>query len=189
MHFAQPSMLHLLWAVVAVAAVLRWLTRRREAILRRFAAGSLLPEIVPQRDRRRLLWKDIMMVTVLFFSVLTLARPQWGFQWQEVKRRGLDILLVVDTSRSMLTADVKPNRLERTKLAVQDLLQKLKGDRVGLIAFAGDAFMVCPLTVDYGGFLLSLNDIGVHTVPRGGTNIPAAIAEAIQGYDKTPNKY
>jgi len=189
MHFAQPSMLHLLWAVVAVAAVLRWLTRRREAILRRFAAGSLLPEIVPQRDRRRLLWKDILMVTVLFFSVLTLARPQWGFQWQEVKRRGLDIFLVVDTSRSMLTADVKPNRLERTKLAVQDLLKKLKGDRVGLIAFAGDAFMVCPLTVDYAGFMLSLNDLDTRTVGRGGTNLSRAIEEAIRGYDATRNEY
>ena len=189
MHFAQPSMLHLLWAVVAVAAVLRWLTRRREAILRRFAAGSLLMEIVPQRDLRRLLWKDILMVTVLFFSVLTLARPQWGFGWQEVKRRGLDILMVVDTSKSMLTSDVKPNRLERTKLAIQDLLKKLKGDRVGLIAFAGDAFMVCPLTADYAGFMLSLNDLDTRTVGRGGTNIGRAIEEAIRGYDATRNDY
>lgn len=189
MRFDQPSMFLLLWVVVAMGMFFAWRVSLQRRILQRFSQEQLLKSIAQSFDFFRFVWKKNLLVLVLFFSVVALARPQWGFEWREVKKEGLDILIVMDTSRSMLTQDVKPNRLERTKLAVQDLLKKLKGDRIGLIAFAGDAFMVCPLTVDYGGFLLSLNDVGVQTVPRGGTNIPEAIAEAIRGYDKTPNKY
>lgn len=189
MHFAQPSILYLLWAVVPLALVLFWIARRRGKLLERFVEHPLLADVAPGMDPGRLFWKNIFLAGVFVFSVLALARPQWGFQWQEVKRRGLDILMVVDTSRSMLTADVKPNRLERTKLAIQDLLKKLKGDRVGLIAFAGDAFMVCPLTVDYAGFMLSLNDLDVRTVGRGGTNLSRAIEESLRGYDAARNDY
>jgi Ca-activated chloride channel family protein len=118
-----------------------------------------------------------------------LARPQWGFEWQDVRKEGLDIFIAIDTSKSMLTEDVKPNRLQRTKLAVKDLLKKLKGDRVGLIAFAGDAFLVCPLTTDYGGLLLTLDDLSTSTVPRGGTDIGQAIQEALRGYEDVPARY
>ncbi|MBU4332819.1 MAG: VWA domain-containing protein, partial [Candidatus Omnitrophica bacterium] len=114
--------------------------------------------------------------------IIALARPQWGFEWREIKRKGTDILLVIDVSKSMLTQDVKPNRLERTKLAVKDLIKKLKGDRIGTIAFAGDAFLVCPLTSDYSGFMLSLNDLDVDSVPRGGTNLSVAIDEALKNH-------
>lgn len=182
-------MFYLFWVVMFLAIFFFWMIDRRFRILQRFAAAQLLPEIIPGLSRARWRWKNILLVGVFVFSVLALARPQWGFGWQEVKRRGLDILMVVDTSKSMLTADVKPNRLERTKLAIKDLLKKLNGDRVGLIAFAGDAFMVCPLTVDYAGFVLSLNDLDVHTVGRGGTNLSRAIEEAIRGYDATRNEY
>ncbi|MBI5023962.1 MAG: VWA domain-containing protein [Candidatus Omnitrophica bacterium] len=182
-------MFYLFWVVMFLAIFLFRMIDRRFRILQRFAAAQLLPEIIPGLSRERWRWKNILLVGVFVFSVLALARPQWGFEWQEVKRRGLDILMVVDTSKSMLTADVKPNRLERTKLAIKDLLKKLKGDRVGLIAFAGDAFMVCPLTVDYAGFMLSLNDLDVRTVGRGGTNLSRAIEEAIRDYGATRNEY
>ncbi len=189
MHFAEPSMLHLFWAVIVLAVFLFGAIGRRFRVLQRFAVGQLLSEIVPGLSLGRWRLKSVLLAGVFVFSVLALARPQWGFEWQEVKRRGLDILMVVDTSKSMLTTDVKPNRLERTKLAIKDLLKKLNGDRVGLIAFAGDAFLVCPLTVDYSGFMLSLNDLDEHTVGRGGTNLSRAIEEAIRGYDATRNEY
>ncbi len=189
MHFAEPSMLHLFWAVILVTVFLFRAARRRGKVLERFVEHPLLADVVPGMIPGRLFWKNILLAGVFVFSVLALARPQWGFEWQEVKRRGLDILLVVDTSRSMLAADVKPNRLERTKLAVQDLLKKLRGDRVGLIAFAGDAFMVCPLTVDYAGFMLSLHDLDVRTVGRGGTNLSRAIEESLRGHDAARNDY
>ncbi|MBF0569914.1 MAG: VWA domain-containing protein, partial [Candidatus Omnitrophica bacterium] len=148
-----------------------------------------MPAIAASSSRKRHIWKDVLVVGVLFFAVIALARPQWGFEWLDVKREGLDIFLAIDTSKSMLTQDVKPSRLERTKLAVKDLLKKLKGDRIGLIAFAGDAFLVCPLTTDYSGFLLSLDDLGVGTVPRGGTDIGKAIQEALKGYEDVPSQY
>lgn len=189
MHFADPSMFRLFWAVILLAIFFLWTINQRSRILQRFAASQLLSEIIPGLSLGRWRWKNILLMGVFIFAALALARPQWGFEWQEVKRRGLDILLVVDTSKSMLTADVKPNRLERTKLAIKDLLKKLRGDRVGLIAFAGDAFMVCPLTVDYAGFMLSLNDLDVHTVGRGGTNLSRAIEESIRGYGAMRNEY
>ncbi|OGX39493.1 MAG: hypothetical protein A3G91_03635 [Omnitrophica WOR_2 bacterium RIFCSPLOWO2_12_FULL_50_9] len=189
MRFAQPFLLHLLWGVLILGVFLYGRIAYHKKILHRFSQEHLWNAIVPFFRRARLAGKYIMLTGVLAFSVLGLARPQWGFKWEEIKRQGLDILVAVDTSKSMLTQDVKPNRLERTKLAVQDLIKKLKGDRIGLIAFAGDAFMICPLTVDYGGFLLSLNDLNVETVPRGGTNLSRAIAEALRGYDHVLNKY
>ncbi|MEI8011450.1 MAG: VWA domain-containing protein [Candidatus Omnitrophota bacterium] len=97
--------------------------------------------------------------------------------------------MIMDTSKSMLTADVKPNRLQRAKFAVKDLLKKLHGDRAGLIAFSGNAFLTCPLTTDYAGFLLSLDDLNVQTIPRGGTNIASAIEEALKGYSDVPAQY
>ena len=189
MHFAQPQMFHVLWIVALLALFLFWGVSRREHIVRRFAVHHLWKDILPEWKKARWIGENVLLTGVFIFAVAALARPQWGFEWQEVKRQGLDILLVVDTSKSMLTADVKPNRLARTKLAIKGLLKKLNGDRVGLIAFAGDAFMVCPLTVDYSGFSLSLNDLDVNTVGRGGTNLSRAIEEAIRGYDATRHEY
>jgi Ca-activated chloride channel family protein len=110
--------------------------------------------------------------------VIALARPQWGSRWEVVHRRGLDILIALDVSKSMLAEDVKPNRLERAKLALRDFAEKHAGDRLGLIVFAGDAYLSCPLTSDMTGFLRMLEDTTVRSAPRGGTNLTAAIEEA-----------
>ncbi len=152
-------------------------------------AGNLVQEIAENFSPKRQVWKYVLLLSVVIFSILALARPQWGFQWQELHREGLDIIVAIDTSKSMLTEDVKPNRLERTKLAVKDLLKKIDGDRIGLAAFAGEAFLVSPLTIDYNGFTLSLNDLNAESIPRGGTSISSAIEEAIKGYEKIPAEY
>lgn len=188
MRFAETDILIWLWLIVPMALFFFWAFKRKKIIMERFA-GNLLPEIAKTFSHKKQVWKYLLLLIVFIFSVFALARPQWGFQWQEIKREGLDIIVAVDTSKSMLTEDVKPNRLERTKLAVKDLLKKLDGDRIGLIAFAGDAFLVSPLTIDYSGFTLSLNDLSTNTIPRGGTNISAAIQEALKGYEKIPSKY
>ena len=101
-----------------------------------------------------------------------------GFRWEETKRKGIDILFAVDTSKSMLAQDVKPNRITRAKLAVADLVNKLDGDRVGLIAFAGSAFLQSPLTLDYDAFRQSLDALEVGIIPRGGTDVASAVEEA-----------
>lgn len=182
MLFAQKNMFNLLWLLLAFCFLLKLFISNRKAKMRKFAQEHLLDNIVKGCEDRRLVYKNVLLVFVFLFCIIALARPQWGFEWREIKRKGNDILLVVDVSKSMLTQDVKPNRLERTKLAVRDLLKKLKGDRIGTIAFAGDAFLVCPLTSDYSGFMLSLNDLGVNSVPRGGTNLSVAIDEALKNY-------
>lgn len=189
MRFASLQLLHLLWILPLLGAGLLSLLSRRKKLMSLFVASHLMGEVSTHSSLRQQTVSVYLIVLVFFFAIIALARPQWGYQWQEVKRTGLDILLVVDTSKSMLTQDVKPNRLERTKLAVKDLIKKLKGDRIGLVAFSGDAFMICPLTSDYGGFLLSLHDLDINIIPRGGTNVGGALSEAIKGYDKTPSKF
>jgi Ca-activated chloride channel homolog len=189
MQFAQTYMFNLFLLAVAFAAMLFWLARYRSKRMKRFLEEQLQSEVAASFSRKMYIRKNILLVLVIVFSILALARPQWGFEWQQVKRKGLDILLVIDTSKSMLTEDVKPNRLERTKLAVKDLLKKLKGDRVGLIAFSGSAFLICPLTADYSGFLLSLDSLKADTIPRGGTNLGAAIEEGLKGYQDVPSQY
>jgi Ca-activated chloride channel family protein len=107
----------------------------------------------------------------------------WGFRWQQVQREGIDLIVAIDTSRSMLATDVKPNRLARAKLAVQDLLAQLSGDRVGLVAFAGSAFLQCPLTLDFGAFSQSLEAIEAGIIPKGGTDLAAAIDAGLAGFE------
>jgi Ca-activated chloride channel family protein len=120
---------------------------------------------------------------------LVLAGPKWGFQWQEMKREGLDIIVALDTSRSMLATDVKPNRLERAKYAVMDLVPLLRGDRIGLVAFAGTAFLECPLTLDYAAFERSLRSIEVGIIPRGGTAIARALETSLDAFEARQGKY
>jgi len=185
MNYANPN--HM--AIILVPAVLilvfyMWASRRRERMLEKFADKSLIASIAPSMSKVRRLIKTSLIVAGTVLMLVALARPQWGFEWQEVKRTGLDIMIAMDVSKSMLANDVKPNRLERSKFAVKDLMKKLDGDRVGLIAFAGTSFLQCPLTIDYNGFLLSLDDLNTFTIPRGGTSISSAIREAMQAFSK-----
>jgi Ca-activated chloride channel family protein len=164
-----------------------WVMKRRESLMERFADKNMLKLITPGASIARKILKMVLLGTALLLCVFSLARPQWGYEWQEIKRTGLDILVAIDVSKSMLARDVKPNRLERSKLAVKDLVKKLNGDRIGLIAFAGTAFLQCPLTIDYNGFLLTLDDLNTETIPRPGTSISGAIREAVntlKGADK-----
>ncbi len=152
--------------------------------LETFAPVELLPGLLSFFDMKRKRIRGMLALIALALMIVALMRLQWGFYWEEGKRSGLDILIAVDASRSMLAEDVEPNRLEYAKRLVKDFVKQLKGDRVGLIAFSGRAFLVCPLTVDYNGFMLSLEDIGVDTLPRGGTSLSSVIQEALRGDEK-----
>jgi len=190
MQFAQSYiLLHLLWLVLVLAGLFYWIFYSRKKRMSQFVEDHLLGEVAASFSLKRFRLKSIFLGCVFFFSVIALARPQWGYEWKEVKRQGLDILIAVDTSKSMLTQDVAPNRLERTKLAIKDLIKELKGDRVGLLAFSGEAFLMCPLTIDYGGFLLSLSDLNEYSIPRGGTNVGKSIEEAMKAYEKIQTRY
>jgi Ca-activated chloride channel family protein len=189
MRFANLNAAHLFWVAIGLLWFYFWAERRKQRLLEKFAHRSLLPELTSSVDRRKQRWKTAMVFTSVVLILFSFMRPQWGFHWQEVKRKGLDIIIAVDTSKSMLAADVKPNRLERAKFAIKDFVKHLKGDRIGLIAFAGSAFLQCPLTVDYGGFLLSVDNLDVNIIPRGGTSLSRAIEEALKSYEGGLKKY
>ena len=189
MRFAEGYYALGFWLILALIRFLIWAYKEKRRAMFRFAKEEFLNELTSSVNFKRQKMKFAVIILAFTFSVLALMRPQWGFQWQEVKRRGLDILIAIDTSKSMLATDVKPNRLERSKLAVKDLLKRLKGDRVGLLAFSGTAYLQSPLTVDYSGFTLALNDLSADTIPRGGTSISSAIDVAINTYKGTGNKY
>jgi len=179
MQFAQP-----LWllAGAVTCAFLLWRYRRfqtqQRAILARFAAVRLLNRLTASVSPTRRKAKEALFVLGVAWLFVALARPQAGYEWQETHRKGIEVLFAVDTSKSMLTQDVKPDRLSRAKLAVHDFVDKLNGDSVGLIAFAGNAFLQCPVTLDYDAFRESLDALDTKVIPRGGTDIAAAIREA-----------
>jgi Ca-activated chloride channel family protein len=157
---------------------------RQRAALAKFASPHLLAQLTASISRGRRLLKRLLFITGVAFLFIALARPQWGFHWEEAHRKGIDILFAVDTSNSMLAQDVKPSRLARAKLAVNDLVNKLGGDRVGLIAFAGTAFLQSPLTLDYDAFLQTLDALDTKVIPEGGTDVAAAILTAEDTFGK-----
>lgn len=160
----------------------------RNRAIENFADKKLLNEIISGLDNRKRKAKAILIVVAVFLLFLALARPQWGFEWKEIKNRGVDIIFAIDTSKSMLAEDIKPNRLKRVKLEVEYILKNLMGDRIGIVAFSGNSFLQCPLTVDYDGFLISLRDLNTQTIPREGTSIASAINECIDTYKRNSRK-
>ena len=133
--------------------------------------------------------KKVLIVIALSFLILALARPQIGGRLTMAKRYGVDIMIAIDTSSSMLAQDIKPNRIEKAKMEISSLVDKLKGDRVGILTFAGDSFMQCPLTLDYSAAKMFLSIIEPGMMPRPGTAIGDAIKTAIKGFTKKERKH
>jgi Ca-activated chloride channel family protein len=183
--FGAPNWL---WAFVLIPLLILLFVRaeRRAALrLRTFVSERLLPTLARTVDRRRRKLRFALILLGLALAITAQAKPRWGYIYEDVKRKGLDLILAADTSRSMLSNDVAPSRLQRVKLAMQDLLNELQGDRVGLVAFAGRAFLQAPLTIDYDAEVEAINDLDTNTIPEGGTNISAAIELAVQTYGKS----
>ncbi len=185
MTFGNPIWLWCLLLLPVLAFFFARAEQRGAERLTFFVAARLLPQLAGTVNRGRRIFRFILLLLVLGLVIVSLARPRWGYAYDEVKRKGLDLLLAVDVSRSMLSNDVQPNRLERVKLATQDLINELQGDRVGLIAFAGRAFLQAPLTIDYDAAVDSINDLDTKTIPEGGTNISGAIQLATRTFGKS----
>jgi len=170
---------------------LLWLWRRydarQHAALARFVSAHLRGQLTQSVSIGRRRTQRGLLSAALALLFIALAGPLVGYRWEQISRRGIEIIFAVDTSRSMSTPDVKPDRLTRAKLAIDDFTNKLDGDAVGLVAFAGEAFLVSPITLDYGAFHESLNAIDINTIPRGGTNIASAIREAQAALRRRPN--
>ncbi len=167
-------------ALLGLGILFLWAERRSRHRLARFATSKLVAVLTHSYSRPRQFFKMALVLIAACLLFLSMARPQYGFVLEESETQGLDIMFALDTSRSMLAEDIAPNRLERAKLAIVDLLSELSGDRVGLIAFAGEAFLQIPLTNDHQGFRQTLTSVDTRTIPRGGTDIAAAIREARQ---------
>ena len=176
-------MLFFIWTVPVLLLAVFYGMHRRQTILRQFAAASSLAVIAPTKSGARRWIKAALLLAALLFTAIALAGPQYGYRWQEINQRGVDIVIALDCSRSMTAADIQPNRLERAKREVYDLLAMLQGDRVGLVAFAGTAFLQCPLTLDYDAFNLFLNALSPDYPPVGGTDITRALETAVSGFD------
>ena len=174
---------HILWVIPLGIFLSTWAYRASVRAMEKFAHKPLIPKISPPHKPREMAFRMAFTLFAVLFLILSLARPQWGFHWQDIEKEGLDITFAVDTSRSMLAEDFFPNRLEFAKDAIENFVGTLKGDRVALIAFSGSAFLMCPLTTDHPGFLLSLEVLNEDSVPRGGTAIAEAIDEAVKSYE------
>lgn len=190
LHFAQP-----LWiaagvlACILVAALWFRFDRRRDADLAKLMHPRFRQKLVEGFSPRLRMLKRVLWITALMLGFLAIARPQKGYEWRDVKRKGIDILFAVDTSRSMLAEDLTPNRLERARLGILDFVGKLEGDRVGLIPFAGSSFALCPLTLDYDAFRESLNALDTELIPKQGTDLASAIREAERLFDEAGNNH
>jgi Ca-activated chloride channel family protein len=177
-----------LWGLLVIPVLIALFIRSERRGLKRlqeFVSARLLPQLAGTVNRPRRILRLAMQLLGLALAIVSLAQPRWGYTFEDVKRKGLDLLIAVDTSRSMLSNDVQPNRLDRVKLAIQDLITQLQGDRVGLIAFAGRAFLQAPLTIDYDAVVEALTDLDTKTIPEGGTNISSAITLATQSFGKS----
>ncbi len=182
--FSEPAWFLALAIVPVIAALSIWSQRRSDALLSKVVAPRLRSQLAGAVSLGRRTLKTVLILAVFGLVAVALARPQMGFIQQEVKQRGRDVIIAIDTSRSMLATDVTPSRLARAKLVAQDLLRLVRGDRVGLVAFAGSAFLQAPLTLDYNAVLTSLDELDTTVIPKGGTNIAEAIRMAGQAFGK-----
>ena len=185
MQFEHP---HLLWfALVLVPALIAffwWTARVKQKLIGQFIAARLIDALTVGVSVGRQKTRVVLLIAAVVLAVLALARPQMGFSWEEARSRGLDIVVAIDTSRSMLATDVAPNRLRRAQLAALDLKRLARADRLGLVAFAGGAFLQCPLTLDDEVFRQSVDALDVNIIPQGGTALSEAIAAAKGAFKK-----
>lgn len=183
LRFANPNDLWFLFAIPALAAVFVFLHYWGRAKLRRMVSASLMPQLAPDVSPGKRAWKQSFFLGALACMILAAANPQVGTRLEEVKREGIDLFVALDVSLSMKSEDIKPNRLEKAKRDISALLHRLSGDRVGLIVFAGDAFVQFPLTSDYSAADLFLSAVDVDAVPVPGTVIGSAIELALKSFE------
>ncbi len=183
MKFADPKILFFLWALVPAAWFLVSGVVRRKRILARFADPAVHPDLLPGYDPKSRWIKAGLILAALALAVFALAGPTMGFRWEKTTAKGVDIMIALDCSRSMLAQDIAPTRLEQAKREIVDLLRLMKSDRAGLVAFAGQAVLQCPLTLDHAAFHIFLNVLTPDYLPVGGTNLTAAIEACYNGFE------
>lgn len=183
MQFFEPKEFLWLWIIPLIAMILIYSRRLWQKRLSHFALASTLYEkLIPAYRSMEWQLRFLCLVLSLLFAVLALARPQWGDERKKVERKGIDIIFLMDTSLSMLAEDIPPNRLQKARLTIKNFIHRLRGDRVGIVAFAGTSFLQAPLTLDYSAFSLFLDAIDTGYIPVPGTSLDHAIQLAIRSF-------
>jgi len=182
-----------LWALLVIPLLtlfFMWSRIQRKQALKRFGNLEIVSQLMPFASSFRPVLKFSVLMLALAFIIAGVARPQFGSKLKKVKREGIEIIIALDVSNSMMAEDIKPNRLDRAKLAISRLVDKLKDDKIGLIVFAGDAYTQLPITSDYNSAKLFLNSINTQIVPKQGTAIGAAVNLAMRSFtpDSKANK-
>jgi len=183
-----------LWLLFTVPVILIpayiWCFWQKAKALRILACNEMLKKINVSVSLKKQVFKALLLIAGFISIVIALTEPKWNPQSQRIKRQGRDVCILLDTSRSMLAEDIKPNRLKRSKLAIQDLLETLRGDRIAIVTFSGNSTVKCPLTQDYAFVRMALADISTESSSRGGTMIGDAIRKAAEEvFDKQSREY
>jgi len=189
MRFGASFYLWFLFAVPVIAGLLLLDGYRRRRLLERLGDRMLLDRLSLSLSVEKRIMKGLLVTVASAFLVLALARPQWGMKTETVNRRGVDVMIAVDTSLSMLSEDMKPNRLAQAQSAIMGLFDLLQGDRVGLVAFAGTAYVACPLTLDYSAAAMFVDILGTDLLPVQGTNLAAAIRAATAAFPEEEGRH
>ena len=189
MRFVYPWLLLLLSVIPLVGVAWLWLYRRAQSRLSLLIAPALQSKLMPSRPKATFYLQFVLVLTGLTLLAFAAARPQWGRKDEKVFTRGRNLVIALDVSRSMLAADVHPNRLERAKTDIMDLIEDLKGDRAALLAFRSKGSLLCPLTTDYTFLRQALDGVSPESAPRGETDLGDAIRKALEALDPALDEY
>ena len=189
MRFAQPINFIILLGVVALGVFIFWALARKKKLINLFGDLPLIFKNAPYISFARQRTKLVMLLVALMLLSVALARLQFGTHLELLKREGLDIVVAVDVSNSMLAQDMNPNRLQKAKQEIQGIIDRLKGDRIAIVAFAGQAFIQCPLTLDYSAARFLLNAIDNTSVSVQGTSLTSAIEMATKAFNQKEKKH
>ena len=184
MYFGQPEFLYGLILLPVIALIWQWAAGRRRAALARLGEPRLIERLSANVNWEGRRWQAFLWFMALLFFIIALARPQWGSEVQVVEQRGIEIMVALDVSQSMLAEDIKPNRLSRAKLVIADLMNRLEGNEIGLVLFAGDSFIQFPLTFDLATARTFLENARPGIISRPGTAIGDAIETAMKGFNE-----
>jgi Ca-activated chloride channel family protein len=188
MTFGSPGYFWLLFCIPLLIGLFILVHQQKQAALKRFAAPHLMKRLTPEGIGRRQAVKWVFFLVFVLFAVFSLVRPRFGVKMEIVERRGVDVIVALDISKSMLAEDIAPDRLERAKFEIARFMDLCRGDRVGLIVFAGESFVQCPLTLDYGAAKMFLNVVTTDWVQVPGTAMADAIDQSVEAFASQKNK-
>lgn len=189
MLYRNPEFLYALFLVPVLALFYYLAFRWKKKTLHAFGDEKLIAKLSSTTSQGRQTTKAVLVILAFVFILIALARPLWGTRMEIVKRKGLDIVIALDVSNSMLAEDIKPNRIKRAKYEVGKLVDKLRGDRIGLVAFAGVAFTQCPITTDYGAVKMYLDILEPTAIDAQGTALGEALRRCRRAFNQNENKY